>query len=220
MTRPPLLTNPHDLLVRGCDELGISLDGEQTDVLMRYLEFLRQWNARVNLTAVTEPSQIVVTHFLDSLTVFKVMQLHRGFRVLDIGTGAGFPGVVLRIVDASLALTLLDRNPKKVVFLKYLVQALGLKQVTFLNVRLEDVLVSSAPPEYDVVLSRAFSSDPLLWDRLSVLVHSRGYMVRMTGPAAVEQDLPVTRFGLVSSWEGHLPFSTKFRRVSLYQRRD
>jgi 16S rRNA (guanine527-N7)-methyltransferase len=218
MTRLSRQSDAKKTFIAGCDELGVPIRAGAADDMMRYLDVLRAWNSRVNLTAITEPSEIVVTHFLDSLTVFKVIQPGLGFRILDVGTGAGFPGLVLRVIDPSLELTLLDRNPKKIVFLKHLAQVLGLDRIIFRNAPLQDVLGSGTLSEFDLVVSRAFSSDPVVWNSLSILLKSRGYLIRMAGPAALAEDMQLTDFQVSCLWEGNLPSSDKFRRVVLYQR--
>jgi 16S rRNA (guanine527-N7)-methyltransferase len=218
MTPQRPLTDPREVLISGSRELGISVRTDAADKMMHYMALLREWNSRVNLTAITYPLEIAVLHFLDSLTVFKVIPLQSGLRILDVGTGAGFPGMVLHIVDESVELTVLDRDTKKIVFLKHLANELGLKRITFLNLPLAQFLSRCADSPYDVVVSRAFSSDSSLLDGFHVALHRNGHLVRMTGPAGKRGDLSLDHFLVSSAWEGTLPFSVKFRRVVLYQR--
>src|SRR5262245_20858278 len=95
-------------LTREAADLGVSLDAAQTDMLRRYVELLREWNQRLNLAAIERPEEILVKHLLDSLSCAKVLSLDRSRSLIDVGTGAGFPGLVLKIAYPNLRVTLLD----------------------------------------------------------------------------------------------------------------
>ncbi len=118
-------TSPVRVLREGGRLLGVSLSDDAASMMIRYIALLRQWGTRTNLTSLTDPVEIAVRHFLDSMTVFKVLPHSFGLRILDIGTGAGFPGMVMKIADQSLHMTLLDKNPKKIVFLKHVAAGAG-----------------------------------------------------------------------------------------------
>ncbi len=122
---------PREIISLGSQQLGISLSHDAVERMLRHMQLVQTWNSRVNLTALTDARQMAVLHFLDSLTVFKVLPNLGTARVLDIGTGAGFPGVVLGSVLDELDLMLLDRNPAKIVFLKYVIKELGLYTSAF-----------------------------------------------------------------------------------------
>ena len=95
MTRQKNLPiDPYYLIIDGCRILNIPLNEKAAEKMIRHMELIRIWGTRINLTAVTEPREMAIRHFLDSLTVFKVIQLGSGLRILDIGSGAGFPGLV------------------------------------------------------------------------------------------------------------------------------
>ncbi|MFH1114910.1 MAG: 16S rRNA (guanine(527)-N(7))-methyltransferase RsmG [Pseudomonadota bacterium] len=207
-----------EILVEGSSQLGISVGESCLSKMIRYLELVLDWGARMNLTSIRDPLEISVVHFLDSLTVFKVLPIGAALRVIDIGTGAGFPGMVLKIADSSLDVALLDRNPKKIVFLKHVAHRLGLQGVSFLNVPLGVLLGADKPPEFDVVVSRAVSSDPDFLDSLHLLLHPSGSLISMTGPRSDHRNRALGNFILTDEWEGSLPFMSKFRRVSLYSR--
>jgi len=183
--------------------------------LVRHLELIREWNRKINLTALRDLRDMAVYHVLDSLTVFKVLFFSK-IRMLDIGTGGGFPGLVLRIVDNDLNITLLDRDTKKIVFLKYAAHELGLERIRFLNFRIADLIHS--PVLFDVVISRAFSSDVDVLGSLHQLLSTGGYLIRMAGPAPLHADFFPEHFVEWDRWEGHLPFSDSFRRVILYKK--
>ncbi|MBI5570006.1 MAG: 16S rRNA (guanine(527)-N(7))-methyltransferase RsmG [Desulfomonile tiedjei] len=187
--------------------------------IVRHMELLVEWNDRVNLTALRNLREIAVYHFLDSLTVFKVIRRNAGLRVLDIGSGAGFPGAVLAAVDDSLRMTFLDRDPKKIVFLKILIRALNTRAASFINESIDSFISRSLKKPFDLLVSRAFSSDPGMIDAFHPLVESGGLLVYMGGPSVLAQELSLHHFEARTSWEGILPFSDRFRKVILYSRR-
>jgi len=152
------------------------------------------------------------------LTLFKVVAMGTGHRVLDIGSGGGFPGMVLKEADDSLEITLLDRNPRKIVFLKHVAKELGLSSVTFVNSALERLLERPREYQFDLVVSRAVSSEAAYWDSLHVLVRAGGLLARMAGPPSGAEQPELRNFSCSSVWEGILPFSDRLRRVYLYQR--
>ncbi len=105
---------------------GINLSEHQLHQFQHYLELLLAWNEKINLTAITKPEEVAVKHFLDSLLLLNAVELKKGFKVIDVGTGAGFPGVPLKIARPDLDLTLLDSLKKRLVFLQELLQELEL----------------------------------------------------------------------------------------------
>ena len=138
------------LLLDGLNQL--SLDAGLADSLLAYLELLQKWNKAYNLTAIRDPQDMVVLHLLDSLTVLPYL---RGTAVLDVGTGAGLPGIPLAIANPDVAFTLLDTNGKKTRFIEYAVRQLCLANVRVEKSRIEEY----APPDkFTTIVSRAFSS--------------------------------------------------------------
>jgi 16S rRNA (guanine527-N7)-methyltransferase len=214
---PP--SDPREVLIAGCGVLKVPVRVDMIDKMMRYMQLLREWNATVNLTTISDPVQMAILHVLDSLTALKVIPLVPGLHVMDVGSGGGFPGMILRVVEESWKLTVLDRDARKIVFLKHVAKELGLSGVIFLNTTLSRLLRrTDASLLQDVVVSRAFSSNPEVLDSFHGLVRSRGHLVRMAGPGTAEQDLRLAHFKVLSSWQGSLPFSDTFRRVVLYER--
>lgn len=150
-----------DLLRQGALHLGIPLTDSQLDAFESYARELVIWNRRVNLTAITDYEAIQVKHFLDSLTCGPVMLrygLGPGASLMDVGAGAGFPGVPLKIAFPYVKLTLLDSVAKKTAFLQHLVQVLGLQDVEVVTARAEDAARQPRYRErYDYVLARALA---------------------------------------------------------------
>ena len=137
------------MLTQGAAQLGITLSEEQAQQLIRLLDELDDWNQRMNLTAIRERGQQITKHLLDSLSV----QPHlRGMRIVDIGTGAGFPGIPLAIVNPERHFTLVDSTAKKLKFVAHVAQLLGLANIVTVHTRAEDY---RAEPRFDCVISRA-----------------------------------------------------------------
>jgi 16S rRNA (guanine527-N7)-methyltransferase len=221
MKSPTPPCDPRELLVAGCNALEIPVRDDAIDHMMRHMQLVREWNAKLNLTTITDPIRMAILHFLDSLSALKVIPTFPGLRIMDVGAGGGFPGMVLCAVEPSWHLTVLDRDPKKIVFLKHVARELSLGRVVFLNSTLDRILKARDPDlVQDVVVSRAFSSDRLVLDSLFPLLRPHGNLVRMTGPATLEDDLDLPHFRVSSTWQGALPFSDTFRRVVLYERRE
>ncbi|MBI4312425.1 MAG: 16S rRNA (guanine(527)-N(7))-methyltransferase RsmG [Chloroflexi bacterium] len=152
-------------LVLGAQRLGITITQAQLRQFHRYQEELLSWNKRVNLTAITCPEEIETLHFLDSLTVAMALPAHppTGYRVCDVGTGAGFPGVPLKIAFPDIRLTLVEATAKKAAFLEHLAQALGLESIAIHTGRAEDLAHAPDLREaFDLVTARAVAGLPSL----------------------------------------------------------
>ncbi|HKT32654.1 MAG TPA: 16S rRNA (guanine(527)-N(7))-methyltransferase RsmG [Gammaproteobacteria bacterium] len=159
---------PHDitrLLEVGIAELGLSLPAEAPTKLCGYIGVLQQWNLKYNLTAVRKPEEMVSRHVLDSLAVAPWVQ---GARVLDVGTGAGLPGIPLAVAFPERHFTLLDSHGKKTRFVVHVATTLGLRNVEVVQARVEDY---RAPDPFDTVITRAFAA---LADFLAVSAHLGG----------------------------------------------
>lgn len=161
-------------LEAGIRGLGLDLAPEASDRLLAYLDELRKWNSAYNLTAVREPRQMVTRHLLDSLAV---LPLVRG-RVLDVGAGAGLPGIPLAIARPDLAVTVLDSNGKKARFMRHAVRALALVNVDVAEARVEEF---SAATPFDCIVSRAFASLAEFVDRTAHLLAPGGQWIAMKG---------------------------------------
>jgi len=173
-----------NLLVSGAKELGISLTGEQLARLDLFAEELKKWNRKINLTAITDDDGIAVKHFVDSLSLLKVV--HGPGRLLDIGSGAGFPCIPVKIVVPELDMVSVDAVVKKISFQKQAVRLLNLVQYSALHVRAE-TLAEIYADYFDWVVSRAFSDIPSFVAMALPLLKSDGRIVAMKGRNAAEE---------------------------------
>ncbi len=175
-------------LRRGAQELGITLKESHLSLFQTYYEELVEWNRRFNLTAITDYDGVQVRHFLDSLSCLVVLpraELQAGARVIDVGTGAGFPGLPLRIVCPGIRLTLVEATRKKVDFLEHLVRRLGITDVEIIHTRVEELAHRPAYREqYDWAVARALAEMPTLVEYLLPLVRVRGAILAQKGENA------------------------------------
>ncbi len=170
------------------DLLNLDLTVEQQHAFERYTRELIDWNERVNLTAITDPLAIEMRHFLDSLSVLKAVSLPPGTRVIDVGAGAGFPGLPLKIVCPQIQLTLLEATGKKTTFLQHMITQLILSQVKIANARAEEAGQDPAHREhYDVVVARAVAHMPILAEYLLPLCRVGGRCIAMKGESAAAE---------------------------------
>ncbi len=170
------------------DLFGVSLTEEQMGQFRTYENLLMDWNSRINLTAVRDIEGIRLKHFLDSLSCVKALGDLNGKSLIDIGTGAGFPGIPLRILFPQMRLTLVDSIGKKTDFCQFAVNTLHLKGVRVLNTRSEELGADKAHREqYDVAVARAVAKLPILCEYLLPLVKIGGVMLAQKGESAQEE---------------------------------
>ncbi len=209
---------PEELLRAGAQELGLNIRAETVDHILEHLELIRFWRTKLNLTTVHDYNGAIIHHFLDSLTISKVHYPSRGSTLLDVGTGAGFPGLVLKSLWPELDITLLEKSSKKIVFLKKVCHELGFQGVTFLNMTLDSLAKSQGGSTYGAVVSRAFSSDPVALGLMGGLVGLKGRLIVTLGPRQAQVFRYPDGFQEIASWEGRLPFSDAYRRVISLER--
>ena len=137
-------------------KIGININDDQLEQLDKYYHLLKEWNEKINLTRIIEEKDVYLKHFYDSLTLFKVYNLNQKLSICDIGTGAGFPGLVLKIVFPSLSVTLVDALQKRINFLNIIIEKLSLKDIQTIHIRAEDYAKTNAN-KFDIVTCRAVS---------------------------------------------------------------
>lgn len=171
-----------DRLAQKCSTWNITLTPDQLDQLDRYADLLVDYNRKVNLTAITTPEGIEDRHFADSL-LFSAQPEVAG-RMVDVGTGAGFPGIVAKIYKPDLALTLMEPTGKRVDFLRYVCAELGLDGVEFARERAEEAARKRWREQFDVASARAVAALPVLAEYCLPLVRVGGVFIAMKGPDA------------------------------------
>lgn len=163
---------------------NIPLPEKAIEHLNIYANLLLEWNEKINLTAITDPEEIIIKHFIDSISVLKYLNLKQNAKIIDIGTGAGFPGMVLKIVRPDLSVTLLDGHAKRFLFLEDLQNQIGLKAEN-LHIRAElagkDIKYRE---KFDVALARAVARLPVLSEYCLPFVKVGGSFFAMKGPDA------------------------------------
>lgn len=175
-------------LKSGAEHYGINLTDAQTGQFMDYMNLLREWNEKINLTAITEPEEIITKHFLDSMSVYATPYVKEGTSVIDVGTGAGFPGLVMKIAKPGIKLTLLDSLAKRLNFLQTVCEETHISDVEFVHSRAEDGGQSPLYREkYDVAIARAVANMSTLSEYLLPFVKVGGYFIAMKGPLADEE---------------------------------
>ncbi len=168
-------------------EHGFDLAAGQIAHFETYTRLLVAWNRRINLTAIRSREDILVKHFLDSLTCLRVMPAPIG-RVVDVGSGAGFPGLVLKIARPEIRLTLIESVGKKADFCRLVVQTLGLRDVEVVSARAEEIGQDPEHREqYDWAVARAVAGMPVLAEYLLPLVRVGGRMLAQKGAGGMEE---------------------------------
>lgn len=177
-----------ELLLKSCNELGINISNDAVDRFDKYAELLVDYNEKVNLTAITAPDDIVIKHFADSLCLMKFVELSSEQRIIDVGTGAGFPGAALLCYDPTLNITMIDSVNKKLDFIRFLVKELGLS-AEIVTIRAEDAAKKVEYREvFDVVTSRAVAALNVLAEYSVPLVKIGGVFAPLKAVLSAEED--------------------------------
>ncbi|NLC88357.1 MAG: 16S rRNA (guanine(527)-N(7))-methyltransferase RsmG [Clostridiaceae bacterium] len=162
------------------NQINIKLEDEQIKQFYKYMNLLLEWNEKVNLTAIVDPEEVILKHFIDSITIKK--QINEKEKVIDVGTGAGFPGIPLSIIDDNINITLLDSLNKRVIFLEEAIKELELKNIKAIHGRVEEFAKNKNEREiYDIATSRAVAPLNILLEYLLPLVKIGGKCICMKG---------------------------------------
>ena len=172
----------NSLISEGLNELGFENDPLLIEKLEIYLATLKKWNKVYNLTAINEDSEIIVKHFLDSLSVNQYIQ--NSGRILDVGTGAGFPGLILALFNPEKSFVLVDGVSKKISFLQEMIGKLNLKNVIAVHTKVEQYNVAE---QFDIIISRAFADIKKMTKLTSHLIKDGGKFIAMKGPDVMSE---------------------------------
>lgn len=177
-----------DILIKGVEGINLKLNDIDTKRFIKYKILLKEWNEKINITSITDDVEIDIKHFLDSLTPFTTHLFNGKKSLIDIGTGGGFPGVPLKIVNSDLSVTLLDSLNKRIIFLNEVIKELKLKDITAIHGRAEEFSIKPAYREkFDISISRAVASLDTLSEWCIPFVKVGGYFVSMKGPDISEE---------------------------------
>ena len=169
-----MVTMNKEEFIKELSNLSINLSTKQLNQLDKFYNLLIEWNKKINLTRITEKEEVYLKHFYDSLTISKVVDLNKVNTLVDVGTGAGFPGIVLKIVYPNLKITLIDSLQKRVNYLNEIIKDLELKNIKVIHQRAED-----HKEKYDIVTSRAVASFNKLLGYTHHLINENGQIIAM-----------------------------------------
>jgi 16S rRNA (guanine527-N7)-methyltransferase len=211
------------LLVDGGKPFGIDLDEKAIEAFDLYLKELLKWNQKINLTAIRSEKGIVLKHFIDSFSVYPYLDIRSS--ILDIGSGAGFPGIPLKIVQPNLAMTLVDSVRKKVDFQRHIIRILGLKGIEAIHGRVQDKeILQGLGGRFDITLSRAFSDLRTFLVLSFPFLKEKGTAIAMKGEVD-DRDIRLlteaegAQYRLEKSVSLTLPFSSFKRTILLFEKR-
>lgn len=206
------MTAFEEILAARADEAGIPLTAEQIGQFSVYNEMLLDWNTRMNLTALTAPEDVAVKHIIDSLTAYDAALFDGARTLIDVGTGAGLPGIPLAVYAPHLTVTLLDSLNKRVRFLTEVIAAMGLQNVRCIHARAEEAArTAEHRAAYDIVVSRAVARLPVLLEYTLPFVRVGGTLLALKGRAYAEEQKEARRAaevlggGRITARPVHLP---------------
>ena len=180
-------------LKKACEKNKIMLLEEQIEKFYKYMNLLIEWNQKINLTAIVEPKEIIQKHFIDSMSVLDYIQDKKN--IIDVGTGAGFPGIPIKIANPNINVTLLDSLQKRVNFLSKVVSQLELDKIKAVHSRAEDYAKENRE-SYDVAISRAVANMSTLVEYLLPYVKQDGIVICMKGPN-IEDELEKSKKAII-----------------------
>mgnify|MGYP004465253831 FL=1 len=175
-----------DLFIEETKKLGIELTSQQLEKLNQFYELLISWNQKMNLTRIIEKEDVYLKHFYDSLTLSKVIDLKQDLTLCDVGSGAGFPGIVLKICFPNLKITLLDSLQKRVNYLNEIIKELDLKNIEAIHTRAEDYAKQNRE-KFDIVTARAVANLKILSELCIPMVKVNGLFIAMK--ANIEEEI-------------------------------
>lgn len=178
-----------DLMKEACVNEDIDFDEKKYNKFIIYKDLIKEWNKKINLTAIVEDEDIIKKHFIDCIKIYKFSPLKDSKKIIDIGTGAGFPGIPMKIINPDCEITLLDSLNKRIKFLDIVISKLNLNNISTIHGRAEDYARDFSHREkYDAVVSRAVANLTVLSEFCLPYTKVGGYFIAMKGPS-VEKEL-------------------------------
>ena len=173
-------------LIKECENINLEISLEDANKFYKYMKLLLEWNEKINLTAITEENEVIIKHFIDSLTIYKY--LNEAKSIIDVGTGAGFPGIPIKILNKEIDITLMDSLNKRINFLNEVVKNLNLERISCIHSRAEELGRDKKFREkYDVAVSRAVANMSTLVEYLLPFVKVGGMCICMKGSSIDEE---------------------------------
>ncbi|MCI5635655.1 MAG: 16S rRNA (guanine(527)-N(7))-methyltransferase RsmG [Sarcina ventriculi] len=177
-----------ELMKNACDSVEMNFDEDKYNKFITYKNLLQEWNEKINLTAITEDKEVIKKHFIDCIKAFSENQFKEAKTLIDVGTGAGFPGLPIAIMKEDLNITLLDSLNKRVNFLNIVKNSLNLTNVTTIHSRAEDGARNKELREkFDIATSRAVANMAVLSEFCLPYVKVGGYFIALKGPAITDE---------------------------------
>lgn len=202
--------------------INVSLTQIQLDQLNKYYDLLIEYNKKMNLTGITEYEEVYLKHFYDSLTIAKVIDLNSINTLCDIGTGAGFPGLVLKIVFPNLKITLLDSLNKRVEFLKIVIEELNLDNINVIHTRAEEYALKNRN-KFDITTARAVAHTSILLEYAIPLTKINGYFIPLKGNMEeelneIDNAMNELKVNLIKLEKFKLPIEESNRTILLFKK--
>ena len=208
--------------IKALNNINVTLTQIQLDQLNKYYELLVEYNKVMNLTGITEKEEVYLKHFYDSLTIIKIIDLNNMDSLCDIGTGAGFPGLVLKIVFPNLKITLLDSLNKRIEFLKIVINELGLKDIEVIHTRAEEYAINNRN-KFDITTARAVAHTSILLEYAIPLTKINGYFIPLKGNMdnelnEIDNAIKELNVELIDKKEFKLPIEESNRTILLFKK--
>ncbi len=189
-----LLSEFEKIFMEEAQKINIELDKNQIEKFYKYMDLLIEWNEKINLTAITNRKDIIVKHFIDSLTIQRY--LGDAVNIIDVGTGAGFPGIPIKIINPNLKVVLVDSLNKRINFLQDVIKKLNLDNIEVIHARAEDLGQNKKYREaFDIVTSRAVANMSVLSEYLLPLARVNGKCICMKG-SDIEEELENSKYAI------------------------
>lgn len=211
-----------DNFILECNKLGIELNEEQINKLDKYHELLVEYNKVMNLTGITEKEEVYLKHFYDSLTIVKVINLKEETSLCDIGTGAGFPGLVIKIIFPHLKVILLDSLNKRVEFLKKVINELKLDNIEVIHVRAEEYALENRN-KFDITTARAVAHLSILLEYAIPMTKENKYFIALKANVdeelnEINKALTILNTSLLKKEEFNLPIENSKRTIVMFKK--
>lgn len=177
-----------DIIKTECENIGLQINEEKYSKFVKYKDLMKEWNEKVNLTAITDDREIIIKHFVDSIKAFEFKELNNSVKIIDVGTGAGLPGIPIKIMNDNAEVLLLDSLQKRINFLNEVITQLNLSGIKTVHGRAEDLGADlNYREKFDIAISRAVANMAVLTEFCLPFVKKNGYFVALKGPAVQDE---------------------------------